>query len=296
MAFRPHRTHSSAWLSDGRGSRLLRRPGVVRGRPLVRRETQIPPRSGPNAVASWLCSGSARSTVAGSSRPRRGGRCWSARLGPGRGPGAPANSRAPVACWWARLTVASTATVHSTHCDGVGPSTDGAGLRGTGEREARRTRSWRVRSTAPSFGGGTAPAAHLGGEQVANLTTVLWMAGTSGALPGQSAAYVQQAGVVGGAQHFGAAVQDAAHLVGEHGGGGAGALDGGDAAETAAGVGGREIDQVEVLHRPQQAFRVVTQPQSPQGVAGGVVGATLRGWWAPTSVTPSTSVRNSVNS
>ena len=71
-------------------------------------------------------------------------------------------------------------------------------------------------------------------------------------------------------------VQHAAHLVGQHGGGGVRVLDRERAAEAAAGVGVRQLDQVDPGHVAQQPERPVADPQQPQRVAGRMVGDPVR--------------------
>ena len=68
----------------------------------------------------------------------------------------------------------------------------------------------------------------------------------------------------------------APHLVGQHRGRGVGVLDREGAAEPAARVGRRQLDQVEPAHRAQQPQRLVADAQQPQRVAGRVVGHPMR--------------------
>ena len=97
-----------------------------------------------------------------------------------------------------------------------------------------------------------------------------------GLQPGQAAADMHQAGAVPRRAHLGPGVQHAAHLVGQHGGGGVRVLDRERAAEAATGVGVRQLDQVDPGHVAQQPERPVSDPQQAQRMAGRMVGDPVR--------------------
>src|SRR5919197_4748868 len=86
----------------------------------------------------------------------------------------------------------------------------------------RLRRSWALRSAARAASGNggaracgpVATSALLGGEDLGDVHRP-----DAAALAGKTAADVQQARVVGGADDLGAGVENCAHLVGEHGGG-----------------------------------------------------------------------------
>ncbi len=98
----------------------------------------------------------------------------------------------------------------------------------------------------------------------------------SRAAPGQAAADVHQARVVGGGEHLGARTLDRFALVGEHRAGDAGVLQRERAAEPAALLGARQLDQLDPAHLAQQPQRPVAQAQHAQAVAGRVVGHPVR--------------------
>jgi len=96
------------------------------------------------------------------------------------------------------------------------------------------------------------------------------------AAPGQAAADVRQAGVVGRRHVRRAGAADRGALVGQHRGGDVGVLHREGAAETAALLRAGQLDQVQSAYRAEQSQRPVAQPQHPQPVAGRVVGDPVR--------------------
>ena len=92
----------------------------------------------------------------------------------------------------------------------------------------------------------------------------------------QAAADVHQAGVVGRGADLGAGVEDAPQLVGQHRRRRVGVLDREGAAEAAALLGVRQLDEVDAAHRAQQPQRRVADLQQPQRVARRVVGHAVR--------------------
>ena len=98
----------------------------------------------------------------------------------------------------------------------------------------------------------------------------------AGPLAGQRPADVHQAAVVAGDQHLRAGLAHVAGLVGDHRHRGVGVLDREGAAEAAALLGPRQLDEVEAAHRLQQPCGPVADAQHPQRVAGRVVGHAVR--------------------
>jgi hypothetical protein len=94
----------------------------------------------------------------------------------------------------------------------------------------------------------------------------------AGARVAQAAADVHQAGVVGGGADVGAGVDDPPQLVGQHRRRRVGVLDREGAAEAAALLGGRQLDEVDAAHRAQEPDRRVAHLEQPQRVARRVIG------------------------
>jgi hypothetical protein len=98
----------------------------------------------------------------------------------------------------------------------------------------------------------------------------------AGPHPRQAAADVHQAGGVAGGAQLGTGGQHVAHLVSQHGCRSVGVLERERAAESAALVGGGQLDQVQPAHVPQQPQGLVADTEHSQRVTGRVVGHPVR--------------------
>jgi len=94
----------------------------------------------------------------------------------------------------------------------------------------------------------------------------------AGTLAAEGAADVHEAGVIGAGAGFGARAEDALELVGEHGGGDVGILDGEGAAEAAALVGVGEWEEGEAFDLLEEVGGFGAEVERAEAVAGGVEG------------------------
>jgi hypothetical protein len=98
--------------------------------------------------------------------------------------------------------------------------------------------------------------------------------GGSGAV--EAAVDLHQAGVVEGADDFGAGLEDSGIFFGEHGEGDVGVFDGEGAAEAAALLFLGELDEIEAADVAEEFDGGVADVEHAEGVAGGVIGDGVR--------------------